>query len=72
MSVSPTGVADSQCTEMGWGPADDDPRWAGGVGTATLMCVAAAYWGSVWLVSGLAPLAWFASHVAIRRRDQDQ
>jgi len=38
--------------------------------SAVLAIVAAAYFGSVWLVSGLAPLAYVATQ--LRRRNQPQ
>jgi hypothetical protein len=52
--------------EIGWG--DEDGRLGGAAGATLLVAVAAGYWGMVWLASGLAPLAYVASHLRRTRR----
>jgi len=58
-----TNRASGQLAEMGWGDAEDDGRLGRATGAALSLVVASAYWGSVWVLSGLAPLAYVASHV---------
>ena len=66
-----SGVTGGHLAEMGWGDADGDTRWAGAAGTAVMLCIAGAYWGSVWLVSGLAPIAMLASRLGLKRVERD-
>ncbi len=64
-----TNRASGQLAEMGWGDAEDDGRLGRATGAALSLVVASAYWGSVWVLSGLAPLAYVASHVRRSPRD---
>jgi hypothetical protein len=54
--------------EIGWGDTEESGRAARGTGFALLLIVTSAYWGSTWLLSGLAPLAFVASNLRRRRR----
>ena len=65
-----------QFGEIGWGDADDHAEGGNRVRRATasalLVGVAATYWGVVWVLTGLAPLAYLASHVPMRRRQRSK
>jgi len=54
--------------DLGWNDTDDAPM--GGLRSAMLLVATSAYFGSVWLLSGLPPLAFVASRV--RRRSEIQ
>ena len=45
--------------DLGWNEAETPPLT--GLATAVLLVTTSAYWGVVWLLSGLPPLASFAS-----------
>jgi hypothetical protein len=57
---------------MGWGEAEDDGRLGRVTGGALSLIVASVYWGLVWVLSGLAPLAYAASHVRRSPRAHNQ
>lgn len=51
--------------DLGWGSESEPTAW-GTLGSAALLLSAAAYWSSLWLVSGLSPVPTIASR-ALRR-----
>ena len=57
------GSAGGHLAEMGWGNAEDGGPVHRAAGSATLLVVASTYWGFVWLLSGLAPFAYLATHI---------
>jgi hypothetical protein len=50
--------------DLGWNDTDEAPM--GGLRSAILLVATSAYFGSVWLLSGLPPLASVASRVRCR------
>jgi hypothetical protein len=59
-----TAAATGALEEMGW---NDDAEQAGQLDRAAtaalLLVVGGAYWGSVWVLGGLAPLGYLATRV---------
>jgi hypothetical protein len=52
--------------DLGWNDTDEAPM--GGLRSAILLMATSAYFGSVWLLSGLPPLASVASRVQGRSK----
>ena len=68
------GPAGGHLAEMGWGNAEEGGPVRRAAGSATLLVVASTYWGLVWLLSGLAPFAYLATHVrhGLRARNKPE
>jgi len=54
--------ASGQLDEIGWNEADGGGRVSRAAAPVLLVAILGAYWSLLWVQSGLAPLAYLASH----------
>jgi hypothetical protein len=57
------GPSEGPHAEMGWGSVEDEGPAGRATAAALLLVVGGAYWGAVWLLSGLAPFVYLATHL---------